>query len=103
MTRGCYYRDTNTKPVFKPGDRVRTVNINPETHTRLPRYARDKTGIVEAVRGCHVYPDSVTRGEGENPQWVYTVVFTSQELWGESADPTLQVSIEAFEPYLEAA
>jgi nitrile hydratase beta subunit len=103
MTRGCYYRDTNTTPVFKPGDRVRTVNINPETHTRLPRYARDKTGIVEAVRGCHVYPDSVTRGEGENPQWVYTVVFTSQELWGESADPTLKVSIEAFEPYLEAA
>jgi nitrile hydratase beta subunit len=102
-TRGCYYRDTNTTPAFKPGDRVRTRNINPQGHTRLPRYARDKVGIVEAIRGCHAYPDSIVSGDGENPQWLYTVVFASRELWGASADPTLKVSIEAFEPYLEAA
>src|SRR5436853_434289 len=27
---------------FRPGDRVRTRNVHPSTHTRLPRYCRDK-------------------------------------------------------------
>ncbi|MSE24787.1 nitrile hydratase subunit beta, partial [Lactobacillus curvatus] len=27
---------------------------------------------------------------------------TARELWGEHADPALTVSIDAFEPYLEA-
>jgi len=85
---------------FTAGDLVRTKNLNPATHTRLPRYARDKTGIVEAVRGCHVFPDTAAIGAGDNPQWLYTVVFTARELWGEDADPSIKVSVEAFEPYL---
>jgi nitrile hydratase beta subunit len=88
---------------FSAGDRVRARNINPTTHTRLPRYARGKLGTVEAVRGCHVYPDSAAVGAGDNPQWLYAVVFPARELWGEAADPGLTVSIEAFEPYLEPA
>jgi nitrile hydratase len=82
---------------------VRAKNIHPPTHTRLPRYARGHVGIVEAIRGCHVFPDSTAVGGGENPQWLYTVVFDARELFGEAADPTLKVSIEAFEPYLESA
>ena len=77
--------------------------MHPKTHTRLPRYARDKRGIVEAVRGCHVFPDTAAVGAGENPQWLYTVVFTGKELWGEDADRSIKVSIEAFEPYLLSA
>jgi len=88
---------------FKPGDPVRTKNIHPATHTRLPRYARGKLGTVEAVRGCHVFPDTAALGAGENPQWLYTVVFSARELWGEEADPAAKVSIEAFEPYLVPA
>jgi nitrile hydratase len=103
FTRGSFSRPTSRDARFRPGDRVRTRNINPPTHTRLPRYARGRVGVVEAVRGCHVFPDSVTTGGGENPQWLYTVVFEGRELWGEDADPTLKVSIEAFEPYLERA
>jgi len=49
-----------------------------------------------------VFPDSVTAGKGEDPQWLYTVVFEARELWGEDADPTLKVSIDAWEPYLTA-
>ena len=64
---------------------------------------RDKLGEIEAVRGCHVYPDSVTTGAGEDPQWVYTVVFSGRVLWGEDSDPSVKVSIEAFEPYLVPA
>jgi nitrile hydratase subunit beta len=103
FTRGSFSRPTGTTPRFKPGDRVRTRNLNPRTHTRLPRYARGRLGTVEAIRGCHVFPDSVTTGVGEDPQWLYTVVFAGRELWGEQSDPTLRVSIEAFEPYLEGA
>jgi nitrile hydratase len=103
FTRGSFSRPTSTVGRFKPGDRVRTLNINPPSHTRLPRYARGRVGVVEAVRGCHVFPDSVTTGAGENPQWLYTVVFEGRELWGENVDPTLKVSVEAFEPYLEPA
>ena len=102
LQRGSYARPSNRPAQFKPGDRVRTKNINPATHTRLPRYARGRVGVVEAIRGCHVYPDAVVRGDGEDPQWLYTVVFDARELWGDSADPTLKISIEAFEPYLDA-
>jgi nitrile hydratase len=103
FTRGSFFRPARADARFAPGDRVRTKNFNPVTHTRLPRYARGRAGVVEAIRGCHVYPDSVASGQGENPQWLYTVVFDGRELWGEAADPTLKVSIEAFEPYLERA
>ncbi|CAN7466078.1 nitrile hydratase subunit beta [Pararhizobium sp. LjRoot255] len=90
-------------PVFAVGQRVRTRNFNPETHTRLPRYARAKTGIVEAVQGSFVFPDDNAHGKGENPQFVYTVVFDAVEIWGEGADPSLTVSIDAWESYLERA
>jgi nitrile hydratase subunit beta len=103
ITRGSFARPAQAPARFKPGDRLRTKNIHPKTHTRLPRYARDKVGVVEALRGCHVFPDTVAIGKGENPQWLYTVLFEGRELWGENAEPSLKVSIEAFEPYLEPA
>jgi nitrile hydratase subunit beta len=96
-------RATNTRAAFKPGDRVRARNIHPATHTRLPRYVRGHVGTVERVIGCHVFPDSNALGAGENPQWLYTVRFEGCELWGEAADPTLTVSVDAWEPYLQPA
>jgi nitrile hydratase len=101
LSRGSFARPAQGPAHFKAGDKVRTKNIHPATHTRLPRYARGKTGVVEAIRGCHVYPDTVAIGQGEDPQWLYTVLFDGRELWGEASDPSLKVSIEAFEPYLE--
>jgi nitrile hydratase subunit beta len=103
LTRGSYGRPPPGPARFKAGDRVRAKNFHPATHTRLPRYARGRVGVIEAIRGCHVFPDSTAIGAGENPQWLYTVLFDGRELWGETTDPTLKVSIEAFEPYIEAA
>ncbi|MGH7073342.1 MAG: nitrile hydratase subunit beta [Stellaceae bacterium] len=103
MTRGSFGRPAPAPACFKPGDRVRTANRHPVTHTRLPRYARGRVGVIEQLRGCHVFPDTVAIGEGECPQWLYTVVFEGRELWGESSDPTIKVSIEAWESYLELA
>jgi nitrile hydratase beta subunit len=101
--RGFYGRPAQAPARFRIGDRVRTKNIHPTTHTRLPRYARGHVGVVERLHGTHVFPDSVAAGKGEDPQWLYTVRFDAQELWGAAADPKLKVSIEAFEPYLEHA
>jgi nitrile hydratase beta subunit len=103
LSRGSFSRPARSPARFNVGDRVVTKNIHPTTHTRLPRYARGHVGVIEALRGCHVFPDTVAIGKGEDPQWLYTVLFESRELWGENADPSLKISIEAFEPYLEPA
>lgn len=96
-------RPVTTPPRFAAGARVRTKNFHPTGHTRLPRYARGRTGRIDAVREGYVLPDTNAHGYGENPEWVYTVVFEGRELWGEGADPTLTVSIDAWENYLEPA
>ena len=88
---------------FKIGDRVRAKNMNPLTHTRLPRYVRGHAGVIEALRGCHVFPDTNALEAGENPQWLYTVRFEGRELWGADADPSVALSVDAWEPYLEPA
>jgi nitrile hydratase subunit beta len=103
MVRGKFGRNALAPAKFKPGDRVRAKNMHPATHTRLPRYARGHVGLVERNLGCNVFPDSAAMEAGENPQWLYTVVFDGVELWGWDADPTVKISIDAFEPYLEAA
>jgi nitrile hydratase beta subunit len=98
---------TNREPPrparFAAGDRVRVRTMNPTTHTRLPRYVRGHVGAVVRVHGCHVYPDAHAHGGGEDPQWLYTVRFDGRELWGVDADPTVAVTVDAFEPYLEPA
>ena len=101
MVRGKFARPAPAPPKFKIGDRVRARNIHPATHTRLPRYVRGHAGVVELNHGCQVFPDSAAMELGENPQWLYTVVFEGRDLWGADADPTLKVSIDAFEPYLD--
>jgi nitrile hydratase len=103
LTRGSFSRPPQGPARFKPGDRVRAKNIHPATHTRLPRYVRGHVGTVERVHGCHVFPDAAATGRGDNPQWLYTVCFDGRELWGPDADPSVKISIDAFEPYLDPA
>lgn len=101
MVRGQFGRPAPHAAMFKPGDRVRAKNIHPVTHTRLPRYVRGHIGVVERDHGCHVFPDSAAHDRGDDPQWLYTVVFDGAELWGPDGDPTVKISVDAFEPYLE--
>jgi nitrile hydratase len=96
-------RKATSAAMFAAGDRVTAKMINPPTHTRLPHYVRGHVGKVERVLGFHVFPDSNAIGAGENPQWLYTVTFDGRELWGDDSDPTLKVSVDAWEPYLERA
>lgn len=103
MKRGPFGRLEQAPAQFKPGDHVRARNIHPSTHTRLPRYVRGHVGVVERLHGAHVFPDVAVLGQADDPQWLYTVVFEAAEIWGADADPTVKVSVDAFEPYLERA
>ncbi|MDA1332365.1 MAG: nitrile hydratase subunit beta [Proteobacteria bacterium] len=98
--RGNFEREGVDDPKFCVGDLVMTNGMRTSGHTRLPRYARDKLGIIIAVRGRHVFPDAVVEHGREDPQWLYTVEIESCELWGDAADSTVSNSVDAFEPYL---
>ena len=86
---------------FRLGQRVRARNINPPTHTRLPRYARGKIGTVARDHGIFVFPDSNAIFLGEKPQHLYSVRFAARELWGEQAKPRDSVYIDMWNDYLE--
>jgi nitrile hydratase beta subunit len=105
IKKGFSVQRPATRPArFCVGDRVRTAAVQPPHHTRLPGYARGKLGVVERVHGMHVFPDTNAQGMGESPQWLYTVAFDAQELWGEQGGlQRSSISVDAFEPYLEPA
>lgn len=78
------------------GDRVRTSTVDPDHHTRLPAYARGKTGVVIGTDGVHPLADLRARGI-EQPQQVYLVRFTAQELFGQGDH---SVTLSLWEDYL---
>ncbi len=96
-----YVRALAAAPRFALGAAVRVRNRHPVGHTRAPRYARGKRGVVVLQRGGFVYPDTNAHGAGEQPQHLYAVRFPADELWGEDAEPRSSVTIDLFEPYLE--
>jgi len=101
--RGSFERPVNTPPRFAVGQPVRAKKINPIGHTRLPRYARGRIGIVDRIHSAHVFPDSNAHFRGENPQHLYSVRFSARELWGEEAAPHDSVYIDLWESYLDPA
>jgi len=88
---------------FAVGDAVRMFAGEVPHHTRLPRYVRGKSGVVDRVLGAHVFADAHATGRGEQPRWLYTVAFDARELWPEGARGALSVSVDAWEPYMEPA
>jgi nitrile hydratase len=93
-------REASNPARFAVGERVRTRNWNPPTHTRLPRYCRVKTGTITRIHGFHVFADASARGRDE-AQWLYNVRFEADELWGPDTSASA-VHIDCWEPYLEA-
>ena len=94
-------REVESEPAFAPGDAVLARNVNPVTHTRLPRYVRGKKGVVVACRGAHVFPDSNAEHRGEDPRHLYAVRFAATALWGPGARARDSVTLDLWEPYLE--
>lgn len=96
-------REIAEPPRFAVGDAVRTANSHPTGHTRLPRYARDKPGVIHAHHDAHVLPDSNAHGKGESPQYLYSVAIPARALWGPQAAPKDKVYLDLWDSYLEPA
>ncbi len=99
-------RPIDQPALFKVGQQIRARNMHPQGHTRLPRYVRGHIGTVVSVHGGHVFPDGHTV-RATPPfhvpvEWLYTVVFDGTTLWGKHSDPTVEVTVDAWESYLEA-
>jgi nitrile hydratase beta subunit len=90
-------------PRFAVGDAIVTRNVHPTGHTRLPRYARGKRGVIQLMHGPQIFPDTHAVGLGEQPQVLYSVRFDGRELWGDSAEPSQTVALDLWESYLEPA
>lgn len=96
-------RELEHPPAFAIGTRVRTRNLDPPGHCRLPRYARNRCGLVGAFRGAQVFPDSNALTQSDNPQHVYSIEFSARELWGPNRSSLDKVYLDLWESYLEPA
>ncbi len=91
------------KARFRPGDTIVTRNLNPTGHTRLPRYARGKRGVVRTVHGPFLLPDRNAHGRHQEWEACYAVEFSACELWGDEAPATDRVCVDLWESYLKSA
>lgn len=97
-----YLRPNTIAPAYRVGDRICTVTDSPDSHTRLPRYARGRSGTIILYHGCNVFADANADGT-ENPQHLYAVRFSGSELWGQQGNPRDSVTLDLYEPYLRHA
>lgn len=99
-----FQREVGEPPKFAAGDLVRVRSDASTTHTRRAGYVRGRAGEIAAWHGAYVYPDSNAVGLGENPHHLYSVRFTSRELWGdEPGAANTVVYVDLWEPYLTTA
>jgi len=92
---------TAGETAFQPGDAVRVLRMHPPGHTRCPRYVRGAQGIVDAVRGTYPLPDDGPRRREIEP--VYSVAFSSEDVFGVGDEPAWRLYLDLQESYLEAA
>ena len=97
-----FARPLDRARAFEIGQQVRTKAEGHAGHTRLPRYARDKVGIIHAHHGAHLFADAGAKGE-ERPEHLYTVAISAADLWPEAGDSHDKVFLDLWEPYLEGA
>ena len=87
---------------FGPGDPVVAKNIHPTGHTRVPRYARGRAGVIDRDHGVFIFADAHAMGRGPQPQHLYSVRFAAQVLWGLEASPRDAVYVDLWDAHLEA-
>jgi nitrile hydratase subunit beta len=97
------FRQPGPPPRFALGDHIVTRHDAPVGHTRLPRYARGKAGVIVRVHGSFIFPDTNAHGQGAQPHPLYSVRFEAAELWGATAERCAPVHLDLWERYLEPA
>lgn len=95
--------DDEVAPKFKAGDRVLTHNTHPVGHTRLPRYARGRHGIIHRDHGVFVFADTNAMTRDKKPQHCYSVRFAARELWGPTASVRDSVYLDLWDDHLDPA
>jgi nitrile hydratase len=101
--RATPVRESNRPARFAVGQNVRTKVIDGPGHTRLPRYAQARIGVIAAHRGAHLLPDDSAAGLPLNIQPLYSVRFEARELWGPEASATDSVYLDLWDAYLDPA
>jgi nitrile hydratase beta subunit len=95
--------DDEVPPKFKPGARVLTHNDHPVGHTRLPRYARGKRGVIDRDHGVFIFADTHAMSRDRKPQHCYSVHFSARELWGPGASARDSVYLDLWDDHLDPA
>lgn len=95
--------DEDVPPRFRAGELVIARNINPASHTRLPRYARGRRGVVDRDHGVFIFADTNAMRRDKKPQHCYSVRFTARELWGPEAPARDSVFIDLWDDHLDPA
>jgi nitrile hydratase beta subunit len=90
-----------TEPRYSVGDDVRVRAWHPPGHTRAPRYVQGKRGTIVRFDGAHDFDDIAAHGGGSVADPLYSVRFTSRELWGEAGADGEVMHVDLFERYLE--
>ena len=98
---GSVEMETEKRPRFKAGDRVR---VRPEAaagHTRIPSYVRGRVGVIERHHGAHVFADRNALGRRE-AEHLYSIRFASREIWADKIqeDANVGVRVDLWEPHL---
>lgn len=84
---------------YPPGTPVRVRAVDPEVHTRAPRYVRGQPGVIVEAHGDHRLPDAVVAGAPDvRPEPVYAVRFAARDLWGQGDH---SVTVNLWHSYLE--
>jgi nitrile hydratase subunit beta len=84
---------------FPAGTRVRARLIDPDHHTRLPRYVRGHVGEIIEAEGARPLPDDVAKGVARpRVETIYAVRFAAGDLWGQGSHAVI---VDLWESYLE--
>jgi nitrile hydratase beta subunit len=95
--------DEDVPPRFRAGEHVVARNINPTGHTRLPRYARGRRGVIDRDHGVFIFADTHAMSADKKPQHCYSVRFTARELWGTDASARDSVFVDLWDDHLDRA
>ena len=89
---------------LRPGDTVRARNINPTSHTRLPRYGtrQDRHHRARPARTSFPTPTLGIWGRIRTAS-LLRCASTARELWGEEASSRDVVYLDLWDSYLEPA
>ena len=95
--------DVEAAPRFRAGQGVVARNIHPSGHTRLPRYARGRRGVIDRDYGVFIFPDTNAMTRDKKPQHLYGVRFAARELWGQAASARDSVYVNLWDDHLDPA